>query len=216
MVGIEATRGTLVGGAFIESLTGIGAIVLTILGLAHVFPDILLPIAGMAVGAGLMFEAGALAAEHRELIENLSASAMAQLDLDVGTSVGLLGGFSVIVLSILAIFGLATNILMSSAAVVIGASLIFGSSTTARMNALRVAVAANGPESSALNIARAAVNTSAGTQVFVGLGAIVLGILGLIEIVPTILSLVAFLAAGAALSMTGTSVGSRLFAALRH
>lgn len=204
---------TLVGGSSLESVSGVGAVVLAIIGLAHILPAVMLAISGIAVGAALMFEGGAIAAEHRKLIARIAEGKLQHINLDMGMSVELIGGLAATVLGILSLLTLAPAVLMPSAAVVAGAALVLSSGTTSRMNALRLTD--SDVESRALYIAREAVNTSAVTQLFVGLAAAVLGILGLIGIAPGTLSLVAFLSIGAALTLNGSAIGSRVFGALK-
>ena len=106
-------------------------------------------------------------------------------------------------------------ILLPAAAVVVGGALLFSSGTTQRMNALRLDGARNSQDHDlAARLTREAVNASAATQGFIGLGAVVLGILGLIGIVPFQLALVAFLAVGASMALSGSAIGSRIYSAL--
>lgn len=203
----------LIGGAGAEALGGIGAAVLAIIGLAHIFPRDMLAVSGIAVGAALLFEGGAIAAEHKKLLARIAPDKLQHLNLDTGMSVEMIGGLSAVVLGILSVLALDPNVLMPAAAIVVGTALILSSSTTARMNALRLA--AQDVEGTALHIAREAVNASAMTQVLVGMAAVVLGILALIGVASSVLALVAFLAIGASLALSGSSIGGRLFGALK-
>lgn len=201
----------LIGGSSVETIGGIGAVVLSIIGLAHIFSGEMLAISGIAVGAGLLFEGGAIAAEHKKLLARIAPDKIQHLNVDMGMSVELIGGLTAVVLGILSVLALDPQVLMPAAAVVVGAALILSSTTTQRFNALRMA--ADDIEGPALHVAREAVNASAMTQVLVGLGAVVLGILALIGIESLILTLVAFLAIGASLALSGSAIGGRLFGA---
>jgi hypothetical protein len=203
----------LIGGSGVEAIAGIGGVVLTIIGLAHVFPEALLAIAGIAVGAGLLFEGGAIAAEHKKLLARIAPDKLQHLNVDMGMSVELIGGLTAVVLGILSILALDPKILMPAAAIVVGTALILSSATTQRFNALRMA--AEDIEGTALHIAREVVNASSMTQVLVGMGAVVLGILALIGIDSVVLTLVAFLAIGASLALSGSAIGGRLFGAFK-
>lgn len=206
----------LIGGSSIESVGGIAAIVLAILGLASILPHVLLSIAAIAVGAGLLVEGSAIAAEHKKLMAMLAEETLEEVNLDMGMSVELVGGLAAIVLGILSLLTVVPQVLMPAAAVVVGAALILSSGTTQRMNAVRLQAARKSQdESTAMHVAREAVNTSAATQIFVGLGAVVLGILGLINIAPVELALVAFLSIGASLALSGSAIGSRLYGTLK-
>lgn len=198
----------LVGGSGVEAVCGIAAVVLPILGLAHVIPSVMLAISGIAVGVGLLFEGGAIAAEHKKLLARIAESKAQELEVDTGMSVELVGGLAAIVLGILSVLDLAPMVLMPVSAIVVGTALILGSGTMVRMNALRVA--ASGQEAKMEHLAREVVNTSAGTQVFVGMGAVVLGILALIGVASSVLSLVAFLCIGASMTLSGSAIGGRL------
>ena len=203
----------LIGGSSVEAVSGIGAAVLAIIGLANIFPGVMLAIAGIAVGAGLLFEGGAIAAEHKNLLARIAPDKLEQINVDMGMSVELTAGLATIVLGILSVLALDPRVLMPSAAIVTGAALILGSGTTTRMNALRLA--SQDIEGTALHVAREAVNASAMTQVLVGMGAVVLGILALIGVATDVLTLVAFLAIGASLALSGSAIGGRLFGALK-
>ncbi|MEJ2060581.1 MAG: hypothetical protein P8Y64_08870 [Gammaproteobacteria bacterium] len=203
----------LIGGSSIEAISGIGAVVLAIIGLAHLFPGEMLAISGIAVGAGLLFEGGSIAAEHKKLLTRIAPDKLEHINVDMGMSVELIGGLTAVVLGILSVLALDPMVLMPAAAIVVGTALILSSGTTVRMNTLRMA--SQDVEGTALHIAREAVNTSAMTQVFVGLGVVVLGILGLIGVAPMVLTLVAFLAIGASLALSGSAIGSRLFGAFK-
>jgi hypothetical protein len=203
----------LIGGSSIEAISGIGAVVLAIIGLAHLFPGEMLAISGIAVGAGLLFEGGSIAAEHKKLLTRIAPDKLEHINVDMGMSVELIGGLTTVVLGILSVLALDPMVLMPAAAIVVGTALILSSGTTVRMNTLRMA--SQDVEGTALHIAREAVNTSAMTQVFVGLGVVVLGILGLIGVAPMVLTLVAFLAIGASLALSGSAIGSRLFGAFK-
>jgi hypothetical protein len=203
----------LIGGASVEAVSGIGAAVLAIIGLANIFPGAMLAIAGIAVGAGLLFEGGAIAAEHKQLLARIATDKLEHINVDMGMSVELAAGLTAVVLGILSILGLDPQVLMPAAAIVVGTALVLGSGTTARMNALRMA--AQEVEGTALHVAREAVNASAMTQVLVGMAAVVLGILALIGMAANVLTLVAFLAIGASLALSGSAIGGRLFGALK-
>lgn len=203
----------LIGGSSVEAIAGIGGVVLAIIGLAHVFPEVLLAIAGITVGAGLMFEGGAIAGEHKELLAHIAPNNLQHLNVDMGMSVEIIGGLSAVVLGILSILTIVPQILMPSAAIVAGSALILSSTTTQRFNALRMA--ADEVEGAAQLIAREVVNASSLTQVLVGLGALVLGIVALVGVKPIVLSLVAFLAIGVSLALSGSAIGGRLLEAFK-
>lgn len=208
-------REGLVGGASAESIAGGAAIVLAIVGLAGILPNAVLSIAAIAVGAGLLIQGGAVAAERKDLLNRLAGSTLDEVNLDTGISVELAGGLAAIVLGILSLLSVEAMVLLPAAAVVVGGALLLSSGTTQRMNALRLEGARNIQDHDlAARLTREAVNASAATQGFIGLGAAVLGILGLIGIAPFQLALVAFLSIGASMTLSGSAIGSRIYSAL--
>lgn len=210
---VSYLKDDLIAGASAEALSGGAAGVLAIIGLAHVYPTALLAISGIAIGAGLMLEGASIAAEHKKLILAIAQDKWEHINVDMGMSVELLGGLSAIVLGILSVLGLDPTILMPAAAIIVGTSVLLSSGTMARMNALRLA--ANDIEGPLLHAAREIVNASAMTQVLVGMGAIVLGILAIIGIASTTLTLIAFLALGSSLAISGSAIGGRIFGAFK-
>jgi hypothetical protein len=207
----------LIGGASAESIAGIAAIVLTVVGLANILPHALLSVAAIAVGAGLLVQGSAVAAEHKQLVALLAEDTMEEVNLDTGISVELAGGLAAIVMGILSLLMVAPAVLMPATAVVVGGTLLFSSGTTQRMNAVRLQHARESQDRNLVaKVTRELVNTSAAAQGFIGLGAVVLGILGLISIAPFELALVALLASGASMALSGSAIGSRLYGALTH
>lgn len=204
---------TLIGGAGAEAIAGIGAVSLSVIGLAHVYPDVLLAISGIAVGIGLLLEGSSLAVEHRKLLSLIAPDKLEHINVDMGMSVEVIAGLTAVVLGILSVLALNPNVLMPAAAIVVGTALLLSSGTTARLNALRLA--GQNVEGPALHVAREMVNGSAMTEVLVGISAVVLGILALIGVAPTVLTLVAFLAIGGSLALSGSAIGGRLFGAIK-
>ncbi len=204
---------TLIGGAGAEAIAGIGAVALSVIGLAHVYPDVLLAISGIAVGIGLLLEGSSLAVEHRKLLSLIAPDKLEHINVDMGMSVEVIAGLTAVVLGILSVLALNPDVLMPAAAIVVGTALLLSSGTTARLNALRLA--GQDVEGPALHVAREMVNGSAMTEVLVGISAVVLGILALIGVVPTVLTLVAFLAIGGSLALSGSAIGGRLFGAIK-
>jgi len=203
----------LIGGAGAEAIAGIGAVALSVIGLAHIYPNLLLAVSGIAVGVGLLLKGSALAAEHRKLLALIAPNKLLRVTVDMGMSVEVIGGLVAIVLGILSVLALNASVLMPAAAIVVGTALLLASGTTARMNALRLAT--QDVEGTAMHVARELVNGSAMTEVLVGMGAIVLGILSLIGAAPTVLALVAFLSIGSSLALSGSTIGGRLFGAIK-
>jgi hypothetical protein len=208
---MEATLGS---GSTVEAVGGLAAIVLAILGLVGVAPHYMLTIATIALGAGLLFEGGAIAAEYSRLLAETGAGRLTRSELRAGLSAESLAGIAGIVLGILALIGIAPETLMAIAAIVLGAGTLMGSGALARLNHVRIE---STPEHEHAKLAAyESMRVAAGSQVLVGFSAIVLGILALIGIAAATLDLVAMLALGAALLLSGTAVTARVIAAFGH
>jgi hypothetical protein len=201
-------------GSTAEIIGGIAAIVLTILGLANVAPGFMLPIATIAVGAAMLFEGGSVAAEYSKVVSEASEGTFQTTEIGGGMTADMLAGIAGIVLGILALLGLDAAVLSASAVIVFGTALSLSSGMTSRLNDLKVE--SSGAQATAQRVAHEAVSAAAGTQVMVGLAAIVLGILSLVGIAPMILTLVALLAVGASVLLSGSALGGRLLTIFRH
>jgi hypothetical protein len=132
-------------------------------------------------------------------------------------SAAILGGAASIVLGILALVGVVPLTMLACAAIVGGATLVLAAGTTSRLASYRYGAAAR-LDDTQRQLLRESVSASAGADVLAGLGGIVLGILALANVGPVhvmlTLSIVAALALGAALFLTGTTVGARMAALL--
>lgn len=197
-----------------ETVGGIAAIVLAILGLAHVDPPLMLPITTIAIGVALLFEGGSIAAEYSRIITKTSESETPVGEVGSGMTSEMLAGISGIVLGILALLGLASITLVASALIVYGTALALSSGMMSRLNDLKIEV--SGAHPTAQKMAHEAVSAAMGTQVLVGLAGGVLGILALIGLAPTALVLVGMLAIGASLLLSGSAIGARLISMFRR
>ncbi|HKK27243.1 MAG TPA: hypothetical protein VKB18_04115 [Gemmatimonadota bacterium] len=204
----DAAR-VVAGGSTVEAVAGGGAVVLAILGLSGVSPAFLAAIATIAVGAALLSEGGAIATRYSELVSELSESSMDDTELGAGMTTEFLGGIAGIVLGILALLGVSRWSLMSVAAIVFGGSLLIGSTLVSELNHASLAARARRHGKEMHGVARQAVKAAVGTQVLVGLGAAVLGILALIGLTPHVLTLVAFLSVAGATVLSGSAVSAR-------
>jgi hypothetical protein len=194
-------------GTLAEEIAGIGAVVLSIIGLANRFPELMLPIATIAIGAALLFEGGAITARF----SNLLSLARAQVDFrqfGMGMTMEFLSGIVGVALGILALIGIYPLVLTPVAAIVFGAALILGARVSARLNALWSSMTEE--REIVREVTREALEAASGVQFLIGLGAITLGILALIGLNPTILTLVAMLSVGFANLLSGTAIMGRV------
>lgn len=201
-------------GSVAETVGGIAAIVLAILGLANINPPLMIPIATIAIGVALLFEGGSIAAEYSKIVAKSTESETQVVEMGSGMTSEMLAGIAGIVLGILALLGLASITLTASALIVYGAALALSSGMMSRLNNLKIENSSAHP--TAQKVAHEAVSTATGTQVLVGMAAGVLGILALIGIAPTVLVLVGLLATGASLLLSGGAIGARLISLFSH
>ena len=181
------------GGSAAEMIGGLAAIVLTILGLAHVAPSLMPTIATIAIGVALVFEGGSIAAQYSRIISKTVENNMQAIEMGGGMTAEMVAGITGVVLGILALLGLDSLTLSASAVIVYGAALSLGGGMTSQLNASRLELYGE-----------------AGTQILVGLAAGVLGILALVGVAPMVLVLVGLLAVGVSLLLSGGAVGGRL------
>jgi hypothetical protein len=202
------------GGSTAEIVGGIAAVVLTILGLAHVAPRFMLTIATIAIGAALVFEGASIAAEYATLLARTDDDTLQTTEMGGGMTTEMAAGIAGIVLGLLALLGLAPMILTPVAVIVFGAAVAFGSGMVSRLNELKIEM--SGAHAPAQRVAREAMGASAGTQVLIGLGGVVLGILALVGTVPMVLTLVALLSVGASVLLSGNAVSGWIVALVRR
>jgi len=205
---------SLASGSVAEIIGGLAAIVLTILGLAHVAPTLMLPVATITIGVALVFEGGSIAAEYSRIVSKTTENSVQTVEMGGGMTAEMVAGIAGIVLGILALLGLNSLTLSASAVIVYGAALTLSSGMTSRLNDLKIEV--SGVQHSARRVAHEAVTAAAGTQVLVGLASGVLGILALVGIAPTVMVLVGLLTVGTSLLLSGGAVGGRLISLFRR
>lgn len=195
---------TVIGGSTTEALAGAAAIVLTILGLANLAPNFMVAVAAIALGAALIFDGGAIAAEYSRLLAHTGNGALQSAELGGGASMQMGGGIAAAVLGVLALLSVDAASLMAIAAIVLGGTTVFSSGVSARLNRLKIETSSD--HETAKRVAREALTAAAGTDILVGLAAIVLGILALVGLAPLTLTLVAMLALGASVLLNGSAV----------
>lgn len=213
MENVETTAEVIAGGSMAEGIAGIAAVVLGIIGLAGVLRMPLLAVGTIAAGAALLFEGAAVSARYRDLLAHVSSGHNA-LEVGGGMSAESIGGAAGIALGVLALVGVASGVLVSTAAIVFGAAILLGTGVTSRLNSIEVE--SSGEHPTARAVAHEAMSAASGVQVLVGLGAAALGILALLGIAPLTLTLTAVLIVGFALMLSGSAVSARMFGIFHH
>ena len=210
----ETTESAAKGGAgagMAEGIIGIAAVALAIIGLANVFPVILVAVATVAIGVAFAFEGGTISARYAALS---GAGGAEQSSVGGGVTAMFLSGLTGITLGILSLIGINPLVLIPISAIAFGAALVMDSSSTARLAVLE-STGREGFSSGSAVIAEETARSTAGLQILGGVAAITLGILALIGIVSLVLSLVAMLIVGAVNLLSGAMVGSQMVSVFR-
>jgi hypothetical protein len=191
--------------------------ILAIFGLSGVSPGLLLPIAIIVFGAALLIQGGTMLSEYARLIFPSRTTQLVEHFGGGSLSVLFLVGAAGIVLGILTLIGINPAVLNAVAIIIFGAALVLSSSSVTNLQALKAASArASEPTSGSEILAAEMATGSAGTQALTGLAAIVLGILAVVGVgSATMLSLVAILALGATIILTGSSLSGAMLSFMK-
>jgi hypothetical protein len=200
------------GGWAAEAVGGIAAIVLSIIGLAGGFQATMAAISVILIGASLFIAGGATAASYRQLIARLEGSSAGTTDFGEAMTVEFLAGIAGIALGILALLGISATVLVSAAVIVFGSAFLLGSGAAANLNSWSASLQYTRDETR--QMVRQATGTGIGGQVLLGMAAIVLGILAVLNINSMVLNLVALLCLGVAVLLSGTVFGSKSMGAM--
>jgi hypothetical protein len=199
----------LIGGSFIESMGGLGAVVLAILGLVGVAPHYMAAIATILIGCGLAFGAGGFAAEYSGIVSRMdNHSVLEKVRFGSGVGIEAMSGIGAIVLGILSLLAIDAAILLPVAAIMLGGTLILTSGALSQINSVRLEVDESQRRSETIALAVLAAATV--LQVFMGFAAMALGIIALTGIHSLVLTLVAMLIVGASVLLTGAAVCRRM------
>ena len=166
------------GGSIAEAVGGIAVGVLAIISLAETTPSaVLTSIATIVLGVVLLAEGGTIAAEFSRLV-GFKVEPGPEGSLGVGgMTLELFAGIGLVVLGILALIGVATEVLIACAVIVAGAALVLRSGPLLEMSDLRNQ-AGEFPETHR-KLVHVSASGAVSVQVLAGVAAIVLGILAL-------------------------------------
>jgi len=189
-------------GSVLESLCGIAAIILGILGLAHYVPQTLAAVGVIVIGAALVSEGSALLGKYAQVAhDNVTGVTTGYADVGGGVMIEFLAGIAAIVLGILALLSVAPLTLMAIAIIAVGAALILSGGSL-------------GDEMTAFDahdqLAHSALAGTRSVEMLAGVGAVVLGILALLGHHELTLILVSVLGLGATIVLTGSALTGRL------
>jgi len=193
------------GGSSIETLGGLAAAVLAIIGITGFQQINMLSIACIAAGVALLAHGGSIAARWREVLFRLEGDRFDRSELVGGIGTEMFGGAVGVVLGVLALADVRPFTLLPVAAIVFGGSLLLGGAAQPDLEGL---VPEYDPRYR--KITRGAIEASGGVMVMVGIAAAVLGILALLNVGPVLtLPLVGMLCIGGALLMAGGALTAR-------
>lgn len=202
----------IIGGSMMEGLAGIGAVILSIIGLFGYQPLYLAAVSCIILGAGLLFEGSATGSRAGSLVHY--ADSGSAVDVGGGSMFDFVVGAAGLALGILAIIGFAPFALLSAAVIVFGAGLLLSSNSLIRMNTLIWSHAHI--HGLTKQPTRDVVSTSAFVQAMCGVAAIILGILAAVGYLPLTMVLVSTLVLGAAALLSGFALSSRMRAVYAH
>jgi hypothetical protein len=207
----KALERTLVSGSAVQALCGAAAAVLAIIGLTQVAPADMAAIAAIALGAAFLLDSGLLAAEFPQVLTRSGRGPLSAAELGGGLGAQAITGISAMMLGIIALLGMDSVTLLSITAIVLGSGTLLGSGVVSRFSAISTE---RGSENQVTQtVTRRAVSAAAGTQLLVGAGAVVLGILALLSFAPMVLTLTSMLGVGLASLLSGSAVSGRVLSA---
>ncbi len=206
-------------GGFVDAIGGVTTIVLAVVGLANIDPHLMVGIATVIFGVALLIQGGTMLSEYARIIYPPGARA-ASFEQFGGNSLSavFLVGASGVVLGVLALLGIHSTILTPVAIIAFGTALVLSSNAVWHLYLLKRATAASSDQSSLAGseiLASEMASGSAGIQALAGLAAVVLGILAVAGSDTTTLSLIALLALGATLILTGSSLSWTVLSLMR-
>lgn len=201
---IEKASRALSAGFAGETLGGIAAVVLAIIGLSGRAPLALSAIAGIVVGAAAMWTAGSVLSQFNRIASGLEAAAVTTIE--AGAAFLFLGGAAGAILSVLSLLGVHAVVMVAAASVLYGLTLFASGASTYSID-----LALPWRETRAADLTPSARAGATGLQALAGCAGIVLGIVSLAGINAMAINLVSMLCIGAALSLTGAVIGARFY-----
>jgi hypothetical protein len=192
-----------------ELVLAVGAVVLSIVGLAGVFPRFLAALSIIALGAALLSRGANIVWRFSELLHEAGAGRKSLTEVSGALTTEFIGGLAGIVFGVLALIKIAPMTLMAVCIIAFGATLLL---TTGEAAWLGSAVVKGGDV--VRQISRLMTSAAAGAQVLVGLAALVLGILALAGVAPITVILAAALTVSAFVLLNSSAVGSWLLGIL--
>lgn len=200
--------GTKLGRSGIGIIGGIAGLVLAIIALAGTYRMDLAAIATIAIAVAFLFEGAAVVADYNAVMSS-SETTVEKTEFVGGISAEMLAGATGIVLGVLSLLGIISNELIPVAVIVYGASLVIGAGVVSQLEDHKL----NRAKTKTGNAAKfefEAAGIAAGTQILVGLAAIVLGIIALSHVNALQLSIIGLLVIGAGMLLSNSAIGGKM------
>jgi len=202
----RVTTAAFIGSSTLELLAAGAAIVLAIVGLTGSLVLLMSATATIAVGVALFAHGAVVAARFHATLRRIAPGHEHRAEVGVGAEI--LGGAAAVALGILALANCQSFVLIPIASIVIGGSILLGARVQTNIAALEVQIG---------RFTFQAVEVTRSALVLAGAGAVVLGILALINVAPALcLSLVAMLTVAGALLLVGGTLTARFARILHH
>ncbi len=208
---VERLRKVAAGAPLAEAITGIGTIVLAIIGLAHVLPMDMAAVATILIGISLLFEGGSVAASTGQFPRTAAGANVDTADLAGAMTVEFLGGIAGVILGILALINIESQTLVAVSLIVFGATCLLGGGT----RQFTYGPAGDASEEKNWQMLREAMSAASASGMLIGLATLVLGILAVLGANSLVLSLTGFLLLGVSVLLSGTAIGSKMMNRLR-
>jgi hypothetical protein len=191
------------GGSVGEAIGGIGALVLGILGLIGILPSVLGSIAAICAGAAFVIGGGFLAVESAKIFNNGTRTKSSRRGLTGEVGLQILIGFAGMALGVLALLQISTITLIAVSAIILGSALTVTGASLTHLESLVL-----GSEVHRDQLVK-------GSDISIGLGAVVLGILALVGVTPLVLVMIAMLGIGAGVLFHGSWFATRVSSTMR-
>lgn len=206
------TRREIGGISMTEAVGGVIATVLAILGLLGIAPTVAVAFATIGVGVALLVSGGVIATQFKRAMSRLLGEPIPDIAVGGILFQSLCGAVGV-ALGILALIGVAPMTLLGSAAIVLGSGLLMAGDASERMHDLAVTYSGEGSRTARMTLE--AVRLGSGPETAIGFASIVLGILSLAGVSPLRMVLVAMLALGCSVLLSGSAITGRALSLLK-
>lgn len=193
---VRPTAGT----SITEGVGAVATIALAVIGLCGLWVNNLAAIATIVIGAVILMEGGTVTAAFRRL--NYQGVSENQVrELGAGVTAEFFGGLAGIILGIVSLFQVMPYnfILLGVAVLVYGTALLLGGGTVSNLGSAFQTQS---------QTATSVVSMGAGGHMFIGLAAVVLGILAIIGLAPWTLILAGLLSLGASALFAGPVINT--------